>query len=64
MKMQAIEWLNVELANAQAALEHATRLEERDDFTIERTMDRSYWTGYLDAITNVLNELAGPGEVN
>jgi len=62
--MNAIKCLNVELANAQAALEHATCLEERDDFTIERTMDRAYWTGYLDAITNALNELAGPGDVN
>lgn len=23
-----------------------------------------YWQGYADALTNALNELAGPGEVN
>ncbi len=62
--MNTMEWLNVELANAQAAYETATRLEERDDFTIERTMERTYWNGYMDAITNVLNELYGPGDTN
>jgi hypothetical protein len=62
--MDALEWLNVELANAQAALEHAARLEERDGFPIERTIDRTYWWGYTDALSNVLNELYGPGDTN
>jgi hypothetical protein len=61
--MNNLEWLTNELAQAKAALNHADRLEERDDFAIERTMDRKHWEGYVDAITNVLNELYGPGDV-
>lgn len=52
--MNAIEWLETELTNAKKAL----------DAMHEGDVDREYWIGYADAITNVLNELYGPGDVN
>lgn len=65
--MNAIEWLNQELETAaaehQAAYVKVSNLmpgTERD--RVQASMD--YWRGYSDAITNTLNELAGPGDVN
>ena len=43
------EWLLNELKNANAAL----------DSYHEGDVDRDYWNGYCDAITNALHELSG-----
>lgn len=53
--MTALEWLNAELEQAKAA--YAERPAGVSGYS-------TYWTGYMDAITNVLNELAGPGDTN
>jgi hypothetical protein len=65
--MNANEWLKNELETA-AAEHHAAYVTfsnlfpgaERD--AAKATMD--YWNGYANAITNALNELAGPGDTN
>lgn len=51
--MDIYEWLEKELQNAQETAALWPLPEQRE-----------YWLGYADAITNVMNELYGPGDVN
>lgn len=53
--MDIYEWLKKEQETAQEVL---------DDSGRGVTGHSTYWTGYLDAITNAINELAGPGDMN
>jgi hypothetical protein len=53
--MNIQQWLKNEQETAQEVL---------NDAGPGVTGHTTYWTGYLDAITNAINELAGPGDVN
>lgn len=52
-------WLDKELQDATQELDHATATEERNDYRAEDSMERAYWTGYVDAITNAINNEKG-----
>jgi hypothetical protein len=56
--------LAAEIADAETCLDNATREEVGSGFEIELTMARQYWTGYLDALNNALNDYNGPGRTN
>ena len=68
MEMNATEWLNKELRTAAAEWQRAAADSEMAGFDLASRelskYQRDYWSGYRDAITNALNELAGPGDVN
>lgn len=53
------DWLHAELETAQAEFDSLEKQETEQDFPIGLTMERKYWNGYLDAITNAINELEG-----
>lgn len=65
--MESLEWLNSELATAEREWERAAAdLEQHGLDLAGRELSkyqRDYWNGYTDAITNVLNELYGPGDL-
>lgn len=52
------EWLKQELATAAAELAAAERREQLSEDALDG-IERGYWNGYTDAITNALNELTG-----
>jgi len=51
-------WLENELTAAQEALQDAIT------DSGHASPRAKYWNGYVDAITNALNELSGPGDTN
>lgn len=57
MKMQVITWFKMELETAENEL-------WKPFHNMETCLHCSYWTGYTDALTNAISELAGPGDVN
>jgi hypothetical protein len=76
-KVKKLSWINAELETAttqyqRAAAELNTAGFDPTSRDLSR-YQRDYWSGYADALTNVLyadaltnviNELAGPGDVN
>lgn len=59
-----LQWLTKELAESETAFSNAEVSEILSGYEIDATMERKYWAGYVDALTNVLNEYAGPGDTN
>lgn len=55
------EWLIKEEKFADSYHEQAKATEKSSRFEIENTMERKYWEGYADAMTNALNEFTGAG---
>lgn len=53
-----IEWLKQELETAKAELDAAERREAATESALDG-IERGYWNGYTDAITNALHELTG-----
>lgn len=53
------DFLEGELRDASQELAYATAYEERNDYRAEDSMERAYWTGYVDAITNAINNEKG-----
>ena len=65
--MNYAQWINAELKTATEQYERAAAEFNNAgfDLTIRDPSDRrNYWSGYADALTNALNELAGPGDTN
>lgn len=52
------EWLRMELVNAKSELAAAERREELSEDALDG-IARGYWTGYVDAIDNALEQLIG-----
>ena len=59
-----LQWLNNELAESEKAYTDAEATERAGGFEIEATIERKYWAGYVDALNNIMNEYAGPGDTN
>ena len=66
--MNNTEWINAELETATAQYERAAAELNTAGFDLTSRdlslYQRDYWSGYADALTNLINELAGPGDVN
>ena len=66
--MNKVDWINAELETATAQYERAAAELHAAGFDLKSRelslYQRDYWSGYADALTNALNELAGPGGVN
>ena len=56
------KWLEREWTTANEELESYLRIEEKGNDDALVSIERSYWAGYLDAITNTQNELTGMSE--
>ena len=61
--MDALEWLTAERNAADQGLATAERDLVLTSDKAAAKSERDYWAGYLDAITNAMNELYGPGDV-
>jgi hypothetical protein len=59
-----LEWLTNEHTDAESGYEHALANEIASGYEIDASLDRKYCAGYLDALTNVLHQYAGPGDTN
>lgn len=66
--MNKLNWINAELETATAQYERAAAELNTAGFDpTSRDLSlahRDYWSGYTNALTNVINELAGPGDTN
>ena len=66
--MNKTDWINAELKTATEQYQRAAA--ELDNAAFDLTSrdlslyQRDYWSGYADALTNAINELAGPGDTN
>lgn len=60
--MNQSDFLEGELRDATKELDRATAREERNDFQVDDSMERTYWAGYVDAITNAINNQKGMTE--
>jgi len=62
--MDALQWLTKELETADAEFTRvAVEIKKATYGRGPLRQERDYWNGYKDAITNALNEIAGPGDV-
>ena len=52
------EWLRMELVNAKSELAAAERREELSEDALDG-ITRGYWSGYVDALDNALDQLIG-----
>lgn len=55
------EWLENEITEAESGHEHALAAEIASGYEPDATMERKYWAGYVDALTNVYHHFFGPG---
>ena len=66
--MNSTNWINAELETATAQYERAAAELHAAGFNLTSRdlslYQRDYWSGYADALTNVINELAGAGDTN
>lgn len=66
--MNKINWINAELETATAQYQRAAAELNNAGFDLTSRdlslYQRDYWSGYADALTNAINELAGPGDTN
>ena len=66
--MNNTEWINAELETATAQHQRAAAELNTAGFDLTSRdlslYQRDYWSGYADALTNALNELAGTGDTN
>ena len=58
-----LELLDQELKDANGALQN-TGHSERIAQGLPATEAGNYWAGYVDALNNIINEYAGPGDTN
>jgi hypothetical protein len=66
--VKTAKWLNKELETAAEQYEAAAAELRAAGFDLANRdfclYQRDYWSGYADALTNVINELAGAGDTN
>jgi len=57
--MSQSDFLEAELRDATEEFNRATARKKRDDYSFSDSLERAYWTGYVDAITNAINNEKG-----
>ena len=66
--MNETNWINAELETATAQYSRAAAELHAAGFDLKSRelslYQRDYWSGYADALTNVINEMAGAGDTN
>lgn len=57
---ELMTWLQREVKTAENYFEQAAEAEKTSGYTIDRTIERAYWEGYLDGTINAQAAITGP----